>query len=188
MLITHAGAPLRSLDPLYFMIRPEPRAARQMQRIGSQLRAENKLAGRVLEETRLHVTLLFLCSFGQLTREAFAAIREAAATVVMPVFLAGFDWAVSFGNGSNRPLVLRGYDTVAGVMLLRRELVAALKSIGLRSVTENYTPHVTLLRDTERIDDRPIDEIRWRVREFALIRSYYGQSRHEVLGRWQLHG
>jgi RNA 2',3'-cyclic 3'-phosphodiesterase len=188
MLITDAGAPLRSSDPLYFMLRPEPRAARQMQRVGSQLRAENKLAGRLVEETRLHVTLLFLCRFGQLTREAFAAIRKTAAMIAMPAFLAGFDWAVSFGNGSNRPLVLRGYDTVAGVMLLRRELVAALKPIGLRSVTENYTPHVTLLRETERIDDRPIEEIRWPAREFALIRSYYGQSRHEVLGRWPLHG
>src|SRR6185312_3843949 len=188
MLITDAGAPLRSSDPLYFMLRPESRAARQMQRVGSQLRAENKSAGRLLEETRLHVTLLFLCSFGQLTRETFTTIHQAAATVAMPVFLAGFDWAVSFGNGSNRPLVLRGYDTVAGVMLLRRELVAAMRLIGLRSVTEDYTPHVTLLRGTERIDDRPIEEIRWLVREFTLIRSYYGQSRHEVLGHWPLRG
>ena len=98
MLITDAGAPLRSSDPLYFMLRPESRAARQMQRVGSQLRAENKSAGRLLEETRLHVTLLFLCSFGQLTRETFTTIHQAAATVAMPVFLAGFDWAVSFGK------------------------------------------------------------------------------------------
>jgi 2'-5' RNA ligase len=157
-----------------------------MQRVGSQLRAENKLAGRLLEETRLHVTLLFLCNFGQLTREAFAAIREAAASVVMPVFLAGFDWAVSFGNGSNRPLVLRGYETVAGMMLLRRKLVAAMRLIGFQDLTEDYTPHVTLLRGKERIDDQPIGEIRWPVREFGLIRSYYGQSRHEVLACWPL--
>jgi 2'-5' RNA ligase len=51
----------------------------------------------------------------------------------------------------------------------------------------NYLPHVTLLRGNA-IDtvEESMPPIRWSAHEFVLIRSFFGQSKHEVIGRWPL--
>jgi hypothetical protein len=53
----------------------------------------------------------------------------------------------------------------------------------------SYLPHVTLLRG-HAVDavQESIVPIGWNAREFVLIRSFFGQSRHEVMGRWPLQG
>ncbi len=49
-------------------------------------------------------------------------------------------------------------------------------------------PHVTMLRDRRATPTEFITPVRWWVREFVLIDSLYGESRHEILGRWPLIG
>jgi len=50
------------------------------------------------------------------------------------------------------------------------------------------TPHLTLLYDARRVDEQPIDPIRWTVREFVLVHSLLGQTRYIPLGKWPLRG
>jgi hypothetical protein len=45
------------------------------------------------------------------------------------------------------------------------------------------TLHVTLLYDKRVVDEQPIT-----VREFVLVRSLHGQTRHTDVARWQLRG
>jgi 2'-5' RNA ligase len=51
---------------------------------------------------------------------------------------------------------------------------------------KRFTPHMTLLYDHRSIDMRPVEPVRWKVREFVLIRSLVGQHKHDCLGRWEL--
>ena len=49
-----------------------------------------------------------------------------------------------------------------------------------------YEPHVTLQYLEYEIADHAIEDIRWTVSEFVLVRSLYGPSRHLPLARWSL--
>jgi 2'-5' RNA ligase len=43
-----------------------------------------------------------------------------------------------------------------------------------------------MLYDGRLVAGQPVEPIRWVVREFVLVHSLLGQTRHEVLGRWAL--
>jgi 2'-5' RNA ligase len=50
-----------------------------------------------------------------------------------------------------------------------------------------FEPHVTLLWDERRVPGTILDEpIGWTARDFALVRSFYGQRRQVDLGTWPL--
>ena len=46
---------------------------------------------------------------------------------------------------------------------------------------------MTLLRDVVEIAAQTIEPITWTAREFVLVHSLIGQTRHIPLGRWALH-
>ena len=81
-------------------------------------------------------------------------------------------------------------DGVIGIEMLRQELVRAPRNAGFarRERGGAATPHLTLLYDRRKLEEQPIDEIGWSVRDFVLIHSLYGLSRHVPLGRWPLRG
>lgn len=48
-------------------------------------------------------------------------------------------------------------------------------------------PHLTLRWDAKVIPEYQLDApISWTAREFALVKSYRGQSRYDIAGRWPL--
>jgi 2'-5' RNA ligase len=51
-----------------------------------------------------------------------------------------------------------------------------------------YTPHVTLAYGMPWAAARPVESACWNVREFALIHSLLGRTRHVALARWPLVG
>jgi 2'-5' RNA ligase len=53
----------------------------------------------------------------------------------------------------------------------------------------SFHPHVAL-QSGPAIDaiEESITPIQWRAEEFVLIRSFFGQSSHEIVGRWPLPG
>jgi 2'-5' RNA ligase len=92
-------------------------------------------------------------------------------------------------NGQNRPLVLRGSVGHAELRRLHRLLGEAMRRAGLwRTVRNSFTPHVTLLYDSRSVAETPVPLVRWTVREFVLIHSPQGHSRHNHLSRWELDG
>jgi 2'-5' RNA ligase len=185
LIIDIAGHP-RPSDPVFFMLRPTPDAAEQISRLAWRSRAEYRLKGKPLDEHRLHVSLHGVGAYGQLSRNAFAAIDCIASALTMPPFLVGFDRLLTFGITGNRPLVLCGDDGVAGVTMLQSELAASLRKVGFAAGKRDYTPHVTLLYDRKSIDRQFVEEIRWRVDEIVLACSLHGRSRHIPLARWNL--
>ncbi|ENZ93527.1 2'-5' RNA ligase [Xanthomonas fragariae LMG 25863] len=45
---------------------------------------------------------------------------------------------------------------------------------------------MTLLYCNQSLPQRRRDALAWTVREFALVRSFLGQSRYQIQGRWLL--
>ena len=64
----------------------------------------------------------------------------------------------------------------------------ALEEAGLMRLSQAFTPHLTLLYDAQRVESVPIAPITWTVREFSLVHTLIGRSRHTVLERWSLRG
>lgn len=186
--LQHAGNLRRAPNAVFFALYPDPNTAQRLGRLAWHLRSKHKLIGRPHADRRFHVTLHGIGDHAELPRHALAAIGEAVSAVTMPPFAVAFDRAMSFGRGRKRPLVLVGEDGVSGLLIFRHQLLTALRKIGFARGTEPpYNPHVTLLYDEDQIADQTVEEIRWTVREFVLVRSLYGQGRHLPLARWPLH-
>ena len=168
------------------MLRPTPDEAGRISRLAWRSRTKYQLQGRPLDEHRLHVSLHGVGAYGQWSRNAFAAIDSIASTLTMRSFLVSFDRLLTFGSSGNRPLVLCGDDGVAGVMMLRNELIAGMRKVGFAAGTKDYIPHVTLLYDRTFVDEQFIEEICWPVDEIVLVCSLHGRSRHTPLARWKL--
>ena len=73
-------------------------------------------------------------------------------------------------------------------MGLRKSIADAQRKAGLQvGGVSSFHPHVAL-QFGPMIDaiEESITPIQWHAREFVLLRSFFGQSRHEVIGRWPL--
>jgi 2'-5' RNA ligase len=176
-------------DRLFFAVLLGPDVGALATEEAYQIRGQNRLKGWPIEPERSHITLYSLGDYNGLPRGLVMAALEAGARVRTPSFETEFDRAGSFRrNGRARPLVLRGNDeALASLVAFQKDLGAAMTDVGLAPfVARTFTPHVTLLYDKLTLDERPIQPIRWRVREFVLIHSLLGQTRYVILGRWPL--
>jgi len=177
-------------DRLLFAIFPDPVTAARIARLAQSLIDEHRFKRRPLAAERLHVTLHHLGDYHGLPQDLVAAAMEAAAAVAMPSFDAKFDRVASFrGRPGNQPLVLRGSDGLAALAAFQQALGAAMTQAGLgRRVDRQFTPHVTLLYNDRGFIEQAIEPIAWTAREFVLLHSLLGQTRHIPLARWPLSG
>jgi 2'-5' RNA ligase len=67
--------------------------------------------------------------------------------------------------------------------LFRRALVRFGSNMAMPSA---FNPHLTLFYANRPIAPRDIAPIRWTVRDMALVRSFHGLGRYEVVKRWRL--
>ncbi|HEY0818781.1 MAG TPA: RNA 2',3'-cyclic phosphodiesterase [Rhizobacter sp.] len=176
-------------DRLFFALYPDAPTAQRIAGVAKQLKAEHGLRGRPLAQARFHVTLHFLGDHLGLPQALVETLVSAASELRHDPFDVRFDHAVSFtGRPRRRPLVLRGSDDgLAALMAFRESLGDALVRRGLGSLVEaHFTPHVTLIYDDQLVRAQPVEPIAWRVREFMLVDSLIGQTRHVPLARWAL--
>lgn len=174
---------------LFFAVKPDAAAMVQIAAVARSLRTEHGLRGRVIDDDRLHVTLQYLGQFAGLPADVLAAARHAGETLSTNAFELAFDSVASFGSGrERRPLVLRGQGVaVAAMIALHDALAIRLATAGLKPDTRHeFVPHLTVLYDEHAIAPRSIEPVGWRVREFHLLRSFVGASRHETLASWAL--
>jgi 2'-5' RNA ligase len=115
-----------------------------------------------------------------------ALAGEAARAVAVLQFTITPDRVTPFGRSGKGLLVLEGGDGVAALGELHRVLAEAMAKAGLRVKAKSYTPHLTLLYDRGSVLPQAVETITWTVREFVLVRSLIGQSKHLPLGRWPL--
>ena len=106
----------------------------------------------------------------------------------MPPFDVRFDRIMSFANKDKHPLVLLGGSEQSELQEFHARLGRALKDAGFRRIQKSFTPHVTLLYDIRLVPETRVPPVSWTVRNFALIHSPQGQSRHNQIAGFELAG
>lgn len=177
-----------SSHKLFFTLYPDPDAARQAWRIGTRIGEREGLRGKPTGPARLHISLNGLGVHATRPDEVIARAREAVSRVRMPPFLVALNQVVSW-KGSPRPLVMLGDEGVFGVFALHAAIHRALAGARLSGRWEpSFTPHLTLLRDLYETPPEFVDPVMWVVRDFRLVDSLQGESRHVPEGIWPLRG
>ena len=177
------GMGLRRLDRLFFSIFPDPSAAVRIANTAQRFCRAYGLKGNPLLTERFHVSVQGIGDYDGLPRSIVHKAMEAGAAVRAMSFDVAFDRIKSFS--SNNALVLGGGNGVDGLVMFHQSLRMEMLKSGL-SVRSNFTPHITLLYDDGHLDEQPIHPIRWTVREFVLVHSLIGSTKHVVRGWWQL--
>jgi 2'-5' RNA ligase len=175
---------------LFFSVFPDPQTAARIARVARNLRRDFGLKGRPLFASRFHCSLYGFDAREGVSPSVVARAQEGAALVTAAPFRVSFNGVKSFaGRAAHHPLVLVGDDGVIGLTLLYSSLCVAMRKVGLRPrAPSNFTPHLTLLYDTCRIEEQPVAPICWTVSEIVLVLSLIGKTKHIPLGRWQLRG
>lgn len=174
-------------DRLFFALMPTLGAAAQVYALQQELRIRHGLWGRPLAIDRLQVTLCHLGDHTGLPTSIVLRAREAAERLKAQSFDVTFDSALSFtGRSRNRPFVLRAREGAEAVEAFQRKLGEELTACGLGRYAKPYTPHMTLLYDSNDVREHPIEPVTWKAMEFRLIHSLLGQTKHISLGAWPL--
>lgn len=173
-------------DSLFYALLPDVESAGQIVDLARRLRADHRLKGTVIPSERLHVTLAFLGSFAGMPKTIVSSAIVAGERFEGTPFDVTFDRVQKFGH-DKRAVVLRGGEVAPAVNEFRRHLVDAMRYQGLKPASPTgFTAHITLLYDEGPIVEEQVAPISWTAKEFVLVRSLIGKSRHEILGRWPL--
>jgi 2'-5' RNA ligase len=173
-------------ERLFFAVMPDAATAAAITGMTDALIGQQNLHGKRLASERLHVTLHHLGDYAGLPPSLLARARAAAERLQMDAFDARFDRVGSFGGrGRQMPCVLRGEEGVKGLFQLQRTLARRMAEQGITGDTR-FTPHLTLLYTDATLPLQRIEPVQWRVNEFVLIRSFLGQTRYQLEGRWSL--
>ncbi|OLL30759.1 phosphoesterase [Burkholderia sp. SRS-W-2-2016] len=182
-------APPAPTDGLFFAVYPDRNTAAGIAKFAQQLCVDARVRSKPLAANRLHVTLRHLGNFaGGLPDERIEAAKRAAATLGIAPFTVEFDALASFAKKPRPgPAVLVGEEGVHGLHALHDALEAALGELGIEP-DARFTPHVTLAYGMPWAERRPVEPACWNVREFVLVHSLLGRTRHVELARWSLAG
>lgn len=172
-------------ERLFFAVLPDAAMAARIAELAEGLREEHGLTGHPLARERLHITLHHLGDYAGLPPSLLAKVQQAASRVRMPEFEVCFDQVGSFAGNRQNPFVLRSDHGTELLHGLHQELARCLQGVGGKP-DPRFTPHMTLLYDKRRMPIQPVQPLRWFVREFVLIRSFLGQTRYQLEGRWPL--
>ncbi len=95
-------------------------------------------------------------------------------------------------EASRDKVLLTGSEPIRGVLRFQEKLCEALGGAGLapffpKVPRRTVRPHITLdYRWSGPPGGAPVDPISWRVDDYVLIESVWGQARHIERGRWPL--
>jgi 2'-5' RNA ligase len=182
------GCGIRQLENLFFCLRLPSATADQADNLARQFSREHDLRGPLRGAQLYHVTLHGLGMFDTVPRALAARAVEAVQSVSMPCFNVRFDRIVSFANIDNHPLVLLGGSELSKLREFHARLGSILRNAGFKRIQKSFTPHVTLLYDSRLVPETAVPPVSWTVRNFALVHSPYGQSRHDEVASFELAG
>lgn len=172
-------------ERLFFAVMPDAHTAARIIELAAGLCEEHGLVDKLLHRDRLHVTLHHVGDFAGIPPALLARVQQAAGRLRMPAFEVCFDQVGSFSGRRQNPFVLRGESGVEHLHSLQQALARSLQGVGGKP-GHAFTPHMTLLYDQRRLPLQPVQPLRWHVGEFLLVRSFLGQTRYQLEGRWQL--
>jgi 2'-5' RNA ligase len=163
---------------LFFAAQPDSETAQAIAAFAADLRRDHDLGGAVRPQELLHITLAFVGRTpGPPEQEVIDHALQAGAAVTARPFVVALNRVQKW-----TPVVLVGDEGVVGIDLLHARLTRALG----REPDPGFKAHMSLIWNSKPLAERAVPSIRFAVREFVLIHSIQGQSRHDVLGRWPL--
>jgi RNA 2',3'-cyclic 3'-phosphodiesterase len=172
---------------LFFALLPPEEIRPAIETLGGRLQQAHRLRGRRIANGRLHNTLTAVHDPRCRLEDTVARAKWVGARIKYPPFPVRFEMTGSFNLHRERnPFVLRGEEGLKPLIGFQQEVCAQMARAGF-AVARNYTPHITLLWADRCVDEYPIAPIGWTVRDFVLVMSLAGQSRHIPVARWQLH-
>lgn len=174
----------------FFALLPDEQTRRAIAGVGERFRKSHRVDGVPVGIADLHLTLCPMGRPERLRRPLEEALLAAAGEVRAQEFTVTLDAAMRFSAREGRfPFVLCADGLTTAVALeLRKAIAAAQSRMGLQvSGVSSFLPHVAVLHG-HAVDavEESVAAIQWQVSEFVLIRSFFGQSRYEVVGRWPL--
>lgn len=166
-------------ERLFFALWPEPALAQAIGATVGRVVAERRLRGQPVPPERAHLTVLFL---GEVAPAARAQLEAAAGALRVRPFELVLDQVGCFFRSR---VLWAGPSAIPPPLLeLWEGLRAAAEAAGVGRPYTPLVPHVTCLRELrDRIRPVPVKPVRWRVREFALVRS----PEYHVVSQWPLH-
>lgn len=175
---------------LFLAIVPDEADSQRIGLAGADLRTQDGLRGRHLQDRHLLMTLHAVAGYRRdIPLQDIEAAKAAAASVRCARFNIRFDRVGSFsnrGNPQNNAFVLRcDTSSETSIGLLRQQLAVALRRSGLRP-KPTATPHMPLLYDRKVAPEHAIEPIQMTATRFALILSHVGLGHHQWLGEWRL--
>lgn len=171
---------------LFLATLPPPELRTQIDQLGDVIIPARRFRGRRVARQRLHSTLAPLRAQPFALGETVARIKAAATRLRARAFPVRFEWTQSFQHRSgHHPFVLSGGDGLAPLRAFQRQLAETLCGRGI-DVEFGAIPHVTLIWAERCVEQAPIAPLEWMVRDFTLIASLQGQSRHIPLASWSL--
>lgn len=172
----------------FFALVPPPEHAAALHAFAHGLRRSDGLRGWPIGPERYHLTLCGIERYGGAANEEIAALEKVGASMVSPGFTVAFDHVAGHGkSGDRQAIFLETSQTFAILDKLQRSLRREMRARGFRTPSK-FGPHVTLLYDECSFSKLMVPPVSFPVREFVLVRSVHGESRHDHLARWPLGG
>jgi RNA 2',3'-cyclic 3'-phosphodiesterase len=177
------------MERLFFALKPDVPTCAAIAETARALRRDLQLSGTLLAEERLHVTLHHLGDHEQLPEELVSRARSAADDIValrcFKPFVLTLGSAFSFPpRGGPTPLAARVDGDLSTLFAFWETLGKYLRHAGVairKNTRANFVPHVTLMYGDHAKSTTSIPPISWTVRDFVLIRSLLGQTKHITL-------
>jgi 2'-5' RNA ligase len=144
-----------------------------------------------MPQDQLHITLHCLGHFeGSIPKDVLDLALAVGDAMDEEPFDVAFDvLRCRGGAGIDGTLELGGKGpAVRGLRRFQHGLGSTMRRMGFSEdrIRTRFVPHITLDYAHERVDPRTVTPIAWRVTQFCVVDSHYGQGRHEVLARWPL--
>ena len=180
-------------ERLFFGLVPDPGISASVRQVVEGVIGEHLLRARPIEARCQHVSLHHVGDYRRLRSQTLHAATQAGKAVSMQPFEITFQCMRSFEGRdmaigearANRPVVL-----LAESEALRRLHVllgTAMRRNGLRA-GGSFVPHMTLFYGSTQILAQAIEPIRFMAREFRLVHSELGLTRHNTIDRWPFAG
>jgi RNA 2',3'-cyclic 3'-phosphodiesterase len=169
---------VQTLHRLFFAIKPAMHAVPAIEAV-----RRNYCPERPVKSEHLHVTMEIFDDYIGLPEDLVERLIGIGNDMDMPGFLLSLGRLV----GTTQSVALRPNGRSTGLALLQRAIRERVTEAGLTAREGwSFNPHMTLGYRREESFARAIDPIMWQVEELVLIHSRVGETRHDIIGRWQL--
>lgn len=168
-------------DNFFIGLQPDRGPERRKRKLARDLRDRLGVPDKIRP---LHVTMQGLGWHEDPRSALLVETMDALSTVRFEPFLLTFDRVMGFRRANGRwPLVICCSQRCDGLFDVQQKIFEARRQPGITVVqAPAFTPHMTLFYTRSKMREESLDmPIEWIVRSFCLIRSYHGETRHQVL-------